>query len=732
MAQINIPGYEIHEQLGRGGMATVYRARHLNLDREVAIKVIDTDRVADESFAERFVREARISARLSHPHILQIYDVNIHGSLNYISMELLLGGNLEEVIRGAMTQSTIYRVMQQITTALDYAARQGYVHRDIKPGNIMMRGPEDFVLTDFGIARAADSSTQMTQAGLLVGTPSYMSPEQAEGGPLDGRSDLYSLAVVCYEMLTKEVPFNADSAVSVAVKHLTEKIPRLPRHLAAYQPFLDRGLAKKPEHRFQSGREMYQAFCEVRDQFSDEAVLTAPRPGAARGDHPTPPMSTQLIGNDTALWNLSDDNEPAFGDGETRGDNHQPPTTPDDGLMTGIRTEPRGEPTRRRGGGGGGRAIALGILLLLVAGGGAYYYWQIQPGAGTAPPPIAATEEANQTPQRAPATAQQQQSDQEHQREPQKQVNDEKIAGLLADGKTLAQGGDLAAAGNKYTTALRLDPDSTELKQQLGQTVDALAARAESAIADGQFDAAGADLTSALTLAPDDEELAARKAELPQLRSDWQREQALASARETLDQGAFDHAASQYRDILADAPDNTDAAEGLQSSIDGLVKQAREDIDQHRFDAAGDKLAAAQKWLPDHSGAAELAQQLPGLEQAWKDEQAAIARRENDANERANAALRAMAQGDLRAARQRYDILVNTYPDMPVTRDVRKRLLGAYADEVKGRIENKSYDQALRLIDEGEVIAPELAVWADLREEVNYQETNDRRRLGAY
>ena len=183
MASIEIPGYEIFEQLGRGGMATVYRALHMNLDREVALKVIDTNTIADESFSERFIREARISARLSHPHILQIYDVNLYGSLNYISMELLKGGDLEDIIRGAMTQRSIYQVMAQMTAALDYAADKGYVHRDIKPSNIMMRHSEDFVLADFGIAKAANSSTQMTQAGLLVGTPSYMSPEQARRHP---------------------------------------------------------------------------------------------------------------------------------------------------------------------------------------------------------------------------------------------------------------------------------------------------------------------------------------------------------------------------------------------------------------------------------------------------------------------------------------------------------------------------------------------------------------------
>ena len=195
MADIEIPGYELYEQLGRGGMATVYRALHLNLDREVAIKVMDRGSSSDDSFSERFIREARISARLIHPHILQIYDVNSHDGHNYIAMEFLGGGDLAGLIRGAMPQRVIYNLMKQMTDALDYASSKGYVHRDIKPSNILLRSADDYVLADFGIAKAADSGTQMTQTGLMVGTPSYMSPEQARGIEVDGRSDLYGMAV---------------------------------------------------------------------------------------------------------------------------------------------------------------------------------------------------------------------------------------------------------------------------------------------------------------------------------------------------------------------------------------------------------------------------------------------------------------------------------------------------------------------------------------------------------
>jgi len=265
-------------------MATVYRALHLNLDREVAIKVMDPAMNSDETFSERFIREARISARLNHPHILQIYDVNSYDGVNYIAMELLTGGELADFIHGAMPQKQIYQIVRQLADALDYASGRGYVHRDIKPSNIMLRGEEDFVLADFGIARAANSGTQMTQTGLMVGTPSYMSPEQARGQKVDGRSDLYALGVLVYEMLTKTLPYESDSAVSTAVKHLTDDIPTLPEKLAVYQNFIDKGLAKSADQRFQTGRELYESFMTASKGFADDEVLTeAAEPVAASG-----------------------------------------------------------------------------------------------------------------------------------------------------------------------------------------------------------------------------------------------------------------------------------------------------------------------------------------------------------------------------------------------------------------------------------------------------------------
>ncbi|MFV8816442.1 protein kinase domain-containing protein [Haliea sp. E17] len=377
MADFELPGYELYERLGRGGMATVYRALHLNLDREVAIKVMDPAMNADESFSERFIREARISARLTHPHILQIYDVNTFNGLNYIAMELLGGGELADFIHNAMPQQQIYTIIKQMGEALDYASGRGYVHRDIKPSNIMLRAPGDYVLADFGIARAANSGTQMTQTGLMVGTPSYMSPEQAKGEEVDGRSDLYALGVLIYEMLTKQLPYESESAVTTAVKHLTEAIPTLPEKLSPYQDFIDHALAKSPDDRYQSGAELYQAFMAASAGFGDDEVLmpaAPPRPPRNSSTSVANAERTSLSGVDSTRLSGS---SASVGPGSSRpyrleGSQQR------ERLVSG--TYDSGRRRQKKSGAG----LLLWVFIgLLAAGGGGYYWWQGQGSSNT-------------------------------------------------------------------------------------------------------------------------------------------------------------------------------------------------------------------------------------------------------------------------------------------------------------------------------------------------------------
>ena len=237
---IVIPGYRIVRQLGHGGMASVHLAIQESFEREVALKVMSPLLNSDPSFSIRFMREARIVAHIHHASIVPVFDVGEHHSHHYLSMEYLPGGDLKQRVQdGRCDAAFAVDVCCTLSSALDLAHRKGFVHRDIKPENILFREGGTPVLTDFGIARAIDSGTTLTVAGMLVGTPSYMSPEQVKGLELDGRSDLYSLGIVFYEMLTGAAPFRADSMLSLALKHLTEPLPQLPAEHAAYQSFLD-------------------------------------------------------------------------------------------------------------------------------------------------------------------------------------------------------------------------------------------------------------------------------------------------------------------------------------------------------------------------------------------------------------------------------------------------------------------------------------------------------------
>ncbi|HHJ35243.1 MAG TPA: serine/threonine protein kinase, partial [Gammaproteobacteria bacterium] len=253
---IEIPGYSIEKQLGRGGMARVYLARHIGLDRLVAIKVLSKDLDGDRSFSERFMREARIVANLTHQNIITVYDIGVHDEHHYIAMEYLPGETLDDKIKKKQDIQPILSITKQIASALDFAHKKGIVHRDVKPDNILFREDGTAVLTDFGIARAARSETRMTATGTVIGTPHYMSPEQAQGQEIGPWSDIYSLGIVFYEMLTGEVPFDADSTIAVVFKHITEPVPELDEPYTQYQALINTMLAKEPAARYQTGREV--------------------------------------------------------------------------------------------------------------------------------------------------------------------------------------------------------------------------------------------------------------------------------------------------------------------------------------------------------------------------------------------------------------------------------------------------------------------------------------------
>jgi phosphonate transport system substrate-binding protein len=247
--------YEIHAEIGRGGMGAVYKGYDPMLDSWVAVKVLAPHLLWEEEFVERFIREARTARKLKHPNIVTIYDVGQEAGLYYIVMEYLEGQTLTQEIRrrGPMPLQEVLQILRPLAEALDYAHHRGLVHRDIKPSNIIVDLEGRVTLTDFGVARAVEG-TRLTTAGTVLGTPEYMSPEQAQGSGGDPRSDQYSLGVVVYEMLAGKVPFEADSPLALLYKAVHEPLlpisqarPDLPVGVGAV---LNRALAKQPGDRY--------------------------------------------------------------------------------------------------------------------------------------------------------------------------------------------------------------------------------------------------------------------------------------------------------------------------------------------------------------------------------------------------------------------------------------------------------------------------------------------------
>jgi beta-lactam-binding protein with PASTA domain/tRNA A-37 threonylcarbamoyl transferase component Bud32 len=252
--------YRVIRRLGSGGMANVYLAEDAELGRSVAIKVLDEKHAKDEQFVERFRREAKNAASLQHPNIVAIYDRGEAEGTYYIAMECIEGRTLKELLvaRGPLPVDQAVAYTRQILGAIRFAHRKGIVHRDIKPHNVLVDADGRLKVTDFGIARAGAS--QMTEAGSIIGTAQYLSPEQARGAPVDHRSDLYSVGVVLYEMLTGSVPFTGDTPVEIAMKHISTvpeppsaKRPEVPEDL---DMVVLRALAKDPDDRFQTAEEM--------------------------------------------------------------------------------------------------------------------------------------------------------------------------------------------------------------------------------------------------------------------------------------------------------------------------------------------------------------------------------------------------------------------------------------------------------------------------------------------
>ncbi len=394
--------YEVLAELGRGGMGIVYRAKQKSLNRRVAIKMLSRDLAGDKEFCARFQQEAEIIARLQHENIVTVYDIEQDRGTFFIIMEYVQGVSLQKRIAnsGELSPPHAARLIGQVARALGYAHKKGIVHRDIKPDNIMVVEDDKAMVMDFGIARVSDS-TLKTQTGVSMGTPKYMSPEQARGKKVDNRSDLYSLGVVLYTCLTAELPFDGDSPFTIALKHMqeppplpSEKVEGLPE---AMEKVVLRAMAKDPADRFQSGEEFAAAL--------EAAVAPATKDiHAASGFDPT---VVKLPGQEEVLDKLAAIGTPSVEPASTGGatvTDHESEPIPAVANSGGYPLGTSGDTGRISVGAAASRgiskkALAIGLIVLVVGLAAVLWTTLFSPSSPTyAPAPTARAPEPAEEP----------------------------------------------------------------------------------------------------------------------------------------------------------------------------------------------------------------------------------------------------------------------------------------------------------------------------------------------
>lgn len=302
-----VTGYRTESVLGEGGMANVYLAVQESLSRHVALKVMNQLLTVDADFCRRFLNEGRLVAKLSHPNIVTVYDIGVSANVHYLSMTYLPGGTLKDRLAEGLSLDQAVYILKCLADALGYAHRHGIVHRDLKPGNVLFTDSRIPILTDFGIAKTVGNETRLTSTGMMLGSVGYMSPEQTAGQEVDYRSDLYSLGVLFWQMLTGSLPYSAPDPFALALKHAHEPIPQLPQELHRFQPVIEGLLAKKPDERVASTEDLLR----ILDAIPPEPIAAA----------------TSLPSDETVV--VSRGAEPLPNGSRRRPKPHaQPPTTP--------------------------------------------------------------------------------------------------------------------------------------------------------------------------------------------------------------------------------------------------------------------------------------------------------------------------------------------------------------------------------------------------------------------
>jgi serine/threonine protein kinase len=283
--------YEIKAELGRGGMATVYHGFDPRFDREVAIKVLPREMLHDPQFRSRFERELKIVAALEHPSIVPVYDVGEEEGQPYFVMRYMNGGSLSgEIEKGRFSIEDVARIVEKIAQGLAYAHKKGIIHRDLKPDNILFDNTGTPFISDFGVAKLAESGSNLTGSG-IIGTPAYMSPEQAQGVDIDGRSDVYGLGVIVYQMLSGQQPYSADTPMGVVIKHITDPVPEILKVLPSLPSDVDqiikKALAKDRKDRYETPLELAKALNLAAFGKEGEVTIGA-NTGVRTGQYPAP------------------------------------------------------------------------------------------------------------------------------------------------------------------------------------------------------------------------------------------------------------------------------------------------------------------------------------------------------------------------------------------------------------------------------------------------------------